>query len=113
MARVFCIVVAHEVRKVFAFVFIRIPVDYHPVAQLHLGSVAGTVLLLFHALVEALFVECHALLAADELCEVEWEAEGIKQCERLVAGYLCLASLLCLVYHVLQHHYALLQSAQE
>ena len=69
-----------------------------PVAVLHSGSVACTLFLLSHLLVEALGVYCEAVLTADKLGEVEWEAIGIEEAESLLALELCFAGSLQLVH---------------
>ena len=73
VAFVFGIIVADEVLLAWA--------QFGPVAVLHGGSVAGTLLLLLHFLVEALHVNGVAVLAADEFCEVERESVGIEKAE--------------------------------
>ena len=87
--------------------------ENHPVAQLHFSSVAGTVLLLLHAHIEALLIHRQTLLTTNEFCEVEWESERIEECERLVASNLSLASSLRLIDDTLQELDTILQRAEE
>ena len=61
--------------------------QYHPVARFHRRCIAGTFFLLLHLGVEALFVNCETLLAANELREVEGEAIGVEQCEGFLTIY--------------------------
>ena len=66
---IFCIVVAYKFGSAF--------LQRNPVAGLHSGGVAGTLLLLLHLGIEFLRVGCHAILTQNEFGQVEREAEGV------------------------------------
>ena len=59
-----------------------------PVAVLDGGGVAGALLLLLHLDVERSLVDGEAVLAADELCQVEGETVGVEQTESLLTTQL-------------------------
>ena len=105
VAGVFRVVVAHELLFALA--------QFHPVGALHLGGVAGAVLLLLHLGVELVDVHRQAVLAADELSQVEREAVGVEQTEGVGAGEHGLLVSLQLVHGTVQQVDATLQRAQE
>ena len=75
MTFVFGIVVAHEL------LFAR--THLHPVAVLHGGGVARTLLLLLHLGLKLLLVNLDAALTTDKLRQVERESVGVEEAESL------------------------------
>ena len=72
-------------QEVVAHKFGGAGMELHPVAVLDGGSVAGAFLLGLHVHAEALLIDGHAVLAGNELGEVEREAVGVEQREGLLA----------------------------
>ena len=90
MAVVFVVIITHEL--LFA------GLQFRPVAVLHGGGVARTVFLLLHLHLELCFVDCQAVLPADELGQVEGESVSVEQTEGSGAVKHLLAFALHLVY---------------
>ena len=84
-AAVFCIIISNEGAEFLAGKFLVLANDV-PVAHLHLSSVAGTCLLLLHLGIETSLVHGHTVFAADKFSQVQGEAKGVKQGERLLTG---------------------------
>ena len=105
VALIFCIVVTHEVLVAF--------LQYFPVTVLHGGSIAGTLLLLLHLLVETGCVYGVTILTADELCQVKRETVGVEETESAHAVELSLAMSLELVHIAIEEVDTLLQCAEE
>ena len=103
VALIFCIVVTHEVLVAF--------LQNLPVAVLYGSSIAGTLFLLFHLLVEACSIYCVTILTADELCKVERETVGIEEAECAYAIKLSLAMSLEFVHIAIEEVDTLLQGA--
>ena len=105
VASIFCIVIAYELALTFS--------KNHPVASLHLCSIASTVLLLLHFGIETCLIDCHAFLTTDQFCEVEREAECIEECESLVASDFSLTSCLGLFHHATEQLDTVFECAKE
>ena len=105
VAVVFGEVVAHELLFSLS--------QFHPVAVLHLCSVACSFLLLLHLHVKLLFVHSNAVLAAYQFCKVQGEAVGVEQAESLGAVQLGLALFLQSLHSTVEHVDALVECAQE
>ena len=105
VALIFCIVITNEVLVAF--------LQYFPVAILYHGSITSTLFLLLHLLVEALFVNCIAILTADKFGKVERETVGIEETECTCTVELSLTMGLELVHVAIQEGDTLLQSAEE
>ena len=102
---IFCIVVTHEVLVAF--------LQNLPVAVLYGSSIAGTLFLLLHFLVEACGIYGVTILTADQLCQVERETVGIEEAECAHAIKLSLAMSLELVHIAIEEVDTLLQGAEE
>ena len=111
-ATVLCIIVAHESAEFVASHFFGIAHDV-PVACLNLSGVAGTGLLLLHLGIETGLIHGHAVLAANQFCQVQGETEGVKQGKCLLAGNLSLACGTGFLYNTVEQTDTVLQSAQE
>ena len=105
MAVVFCIVVAHEL--LFA------SLQFYPVAVFNGSSVTGTLLLFLHLHVELLFIYREAVLATNQLCQVEGESVGVEQTESLYTIQLTLTLSLQFVHSIIQHRNTLVEGTQE
>ena len=105
VALIFCIVVTHEVLVAFFQNF--------PVAVLYSSSIAGTLFLLLHLLVEACSIYGVTILTADKLCQVERETVCIEEAECAYAIKLSLAMSLELVHIAIEEVDTLLQGAEE
>ena len=84
-----------------------------PVAVLDGGGIAGTVLLLLHLDVELLLVDRKAILAADQLRQVEGEAVGIEQAEGLFTTQLLTTFTPQLIHCIVEQADTLVEGAQE
>ena len=105
VALIFCIVVTHEVLVAF--------LQYFPVTVLYGSSIAGTLFLLLHLLVEACSIYGVTILTADKLCQVERETVCIEEAECAHAVELSLAMSLELVHIAIEEVDTLLQGAEE
>ena len=52
-------------------------VHLHPVGGLDRGGTACTLFLCLHILIKFLLIDCHTLLAEDQLCQVKRESVGV------------------------------------
>ena len=105
VALIFCIVVTYEVLVAFLQDF--------PVAVFYGSSIAGTLFLLLHLLVEACSIYGVTILTADKLCKVERETIGIEEAECAYAIKLSLAMSLEFVHIAIEEVDTLLQGAEE
>ena len=105
VALIFCIVVTYEILVAF--------LQYLPVAVLYGSSIAGTLFLLLHLLVETGCINGVTILTADQLCEVERETVGIEEAECAHAVELSLAMSLEFVHVAIEEIDTLLQGAEE
>ena len=105
VAAVFGEVVAHKLLLALA--------QLHPVGVLDCGGIAGAGLLFLHLLGKLLLVDGVAMLAADELGEVERESVGVEQAEGLHAVEHGLAVGHQFVHGAIEQVDALVEGAQE
>ncbi len=105
VALVLSIVVTHKLLLALA--------QLNPVAILHCSGIAGTLFLLLHLHMELLLIDGVAMLTADELGQVEWEAISIEQTEGSLTVELCLFVGHQLVHGAIQQLYTLVECTQE
>ena len=105
MALILRVVVAHKL--LFALF------HHFPVAVFHDGCIAGAGFLLLHFFVEAFAVYGIAVFAADEFCQVEWEAVCIEQSERSRSVKFGLSVRLEFVHVAVEQIDAFVKCAQE
>ena len=92
---IFSIVIANELLFAFA--------QHNPVGVFHLGSIAGTLFLLLHLLVELILVDGVSIFATYQFGKVERESVCIKQAERLSSVELFLSLLLKFIHSLVEH----------
>ena len=105
LAFVFGEVVAHKLLLALAY--------HRPVAVLHSGGVAGAVFLLLHLLGKLLLVDGEAVLAANQLGQVEGESVGVEETEGLHTVEHGLAFCLHGFHGAVEQRDALVECAQE
>ena len=85
----------------------------YPVTILHGRSIAGTLFLLLHLLIETFFIHRETVLAADKFGKVERKTVGVEEFERLCAVEFLLSGSPHLVHGVVQHADTFVEGTQE
>ena len=105
MTLIFSIVVAHELLLALS--------QFRPVRVLDGSGITGTLLLLLHLDIELGLVDCEAIFATDQFCQVEGEAVGVEETEGLNAIEFSLAISLQLLHSLVEQRDSLVEGAQE